>query len=83
MDVASQGPWTHTELETQTKIHDVVGIVEATGFEGCLDYLPQDVKQALDYDVNCKRVPFILSKGSIFNLKVPTLAFVGYYEGPF
>lgn len=64
-------------------INDVAGIIEATGFEVHLDYLAEDVKKALDYDSSCHRVPFLLSRGSIFNPKVPEMAFLGFYEGPY
>ena len=61
----------------------MVGIVEATGFRVNVDYLSDDVKQALNWDPECRRVPLILSRGSIFNPAVPNIAFVGFYEGPF
>ncbi|KAF2644334.1 hypothetical protein P280DRAFT_466975 [Massarina eburnea CBS 473.64] len=62
---------------------DAVGIIEATGFQTHLEYLADDVKKALDYDSSCSRVPFLLSPGSIFSPNVPSLAFVGFYEGPY
>jgi hypothetical protein len=61
----------------------VTGVVEATGFQSHLEYLSASVKQALDYDPESHRVPFLLSRGSIFNEKVPNIAFVGFYEGPY
>jgi hypothetical protein len=64
-------------------LEDVVGIIEATGYEARLEYLDEEVKKALDYDPSCYRVPILLSRGSIFNPNVPSLAFVGFYEGPY
>ncbi|KAF2280792.1 uncharacterized protein EI97DRAFT_8519 [Westerdykella ornata] len=66
-----------------TEIEDVVGIIEANGFRADLSYLDPDVKKVLNYDPTCHRVPILLSKGSIFNSKVPEMAFVGFYEGPY
>jgi hypothetical protein len=48
-----------------------------------LDYLADSVKEALNYDPECHRVPFLLSPGSVFNPNVPSIAFVGFYEGPY
>ena len=57
--------------------------MEATGYRENMDYLSNDVKKALDWDPTCRRVPFLLSRGSIFNPNVPNIAFVGFYEGPY
>ncbi|KAF2684859.1 FAD/NAD(P)-binding domain-containing protein [Lentithecium fluviatile CBS 122367] len=81
VDVASSGHWAFAEQES--KIKNVVGIVQATGFQVHLDWLSNDVKQALSYDPTCRRMPFLLSRGSMFNPNVPNIAFIGFYEGPF
>lgn len=60
-----------------------MGLIEATGFTVSLDYLTDDVKQALGYDPQCSRVPITLARDSIFSPNVPNLAFIGFYEGPF
>jgi hypothetical protein len=65
------------------RIEDVVGIVEATGFQTSVDYLSDAVKHALGWDPGCRRVPFLLSRGSMFSPSIPNIAFVGFYEGPF
>jgi hypothetical protein len=57
--------------------------VEATGFQTSVDYLSDEVKHALGWDPDCRRVPFLLSRGSMFSPSIPNIAFVGYYEGPF
>jgi hypothetical protein len=64
-------------------IADVVGIIEATGFQPRVDYLSEHVLLALGHDPKSKRIPFLLSHGSIFNKNIPELAFIGFYEGPY
>lgn len=59
----------------------MVGIIEATGYRVGLDYLDTDVKDKLEHDIRCPRIPFLFTQGSTIGL--PTLAAVGFYEGPF
>lgn len=59
------------------------GIIEATGFGTDIDFLDMRVKEYLHYDYSCPRVPFLLTRGSIFAPELPTLGFVGFYEGPY
>jgi hypothetical protein len=61
----------------------VTGVIEATGYKTNLDFFDEDLRQLLNYDPSCPRVPLLLSRGSVFARKVPTLAFVGFYEGPY
>ena len=61
----------------------MTGIIEATGYKTNLDFLDENVKRLLDYDPSCPRVPLLLSRGSVFARKIPTLAFIGFYEGPY
>jgi hypothetical protein len=61
----------------------VIGIVEATGYKTNLDFLDENVKQQLGYDPSCPRIPLLLSRGSVLAPEIPTLAFVGFYEGPY
>lgn len=62
---------------------DIAGIIEATGFQVHLEYLSNQIKERLNYDSKCARVPFLLSSGSIFSPNVSKIAFVGFYEGPY
>jgi hypothetical protein len=62
---------------------NVTGIIEATGYKTNLDFFDDSTKQNLDYDPSCPRVPLLLSRGSVLAPKVPALAFVGFYEGPY
>jgi hypothetical protein len=85
VQILEQGPWALSSLTEgkNTELDNVTGIIEATGFQVQLDYLSTSVKHALDYDATCQRVPFLLSRGSIFHPAVPEMAFVGFYEGPY
>jgi len=62
---------------------DVTGIIEATGYLPNLGFLDQSVLSLLGPDPTCPRVPLLLSRGSVFAKEIPTLAFVGFYEGPY
>ncbi|KAF1973991.1 hypothetical protein BU23DRAFT_462758 [Bimuria novae-zelandiae CBS 107.79] len=83
VDVVSQSLWANTDQKDKSSLNEVTGVIEATGFQSHLEYLSANVKQALEYDPSCLRVPFLLSRGSIFSERVPKIAFVGFYEGPF
>jgi hypothetical protein len=85
VNVSHDSPWAlgDSKADRETIVDNVRGIIEATGFEVHLDYLSADVKANLEYDATCPRLPFLLSRGSIFNNKVPELGFVGFYEGPY
>jgi len=45
-------------------------------------YFPQEVREQLDADWGCERIPFILHD-TISHPSNPSLAFVGFYDGPF
>ncbi|EUC38588.1 hypothetical protein COCCADRAFT_608 [Bipolaris zeicola 26-R-13] len=81
-------PWYHSpeqEAAGTSKLTDVTGIIEATGYKTDLDWLDPQVRELLndkDTPPNA-RIPFVLSRGSIFANKFPTLGFVGFYEGPY
>lgn len=81
-EIVSQGAWANTQQEN-TNLSGVTGVIEATGFQSHLQYLSPRVRQALEHDPECSRIPFILSRGSIFSEKIPKIAFVGFYQGPY
>ncbi|KAF2242653.1 hypothetical protein BU26DRAFT_129889 [Trematosphaeria pertusa] len=81
--VVPQSPWAPAEQNMGLVIDDVSGIIEASGYQVHLNYLSDRVKKALDYDPNCRRLPFLLSHGAVFNPNVPQMAFIGFYEGPY
>ena len=82
VDIASQGPWANGK-EEHTNLSGVTGVIEATGFQSHLTYLSTRVKQALEHDPDTPRIPFVLSRGSIFSENIPSMAFVGFYQGPY
>jgi hypothetical protein len=61
----------------------VTGVIEATGYKTNLDFFDENLRQLLSYDYMCPRIPLLLSRGSVFAPKIPSLAFVGFYEGPY
>ena len=64
-------------------IFNVSAVIQANGYRCTLDFFEDDIKSLLDYDSKCPRVPILLSRGSVFAPKIPTLAFAGFYEGPY
>jgi hypothetical protein len=63
-------------------------IIEATGYTSSHHFLvcpsdPGQVRQRAQYDEECPRIPLLLSRGSVFVEHMPTMAFVGFYEGPY
>jgi len=70
-------------IQEHSVVEDVVGIIEATGYNTNLDYLDDDMKEQLYYDSYCARIPYLLGRGSIFAECVPSIGFVGFYEGPY
>ncbi|OAL06461.1 hypothetical protein IQ06DRAFT_339 [Phaeosphaeriaceae sp. SRC1lsM3a] len=83
--IEPKAPWAHDPATTSGRkvLSDVTGVIEATGFETNLNFLDGDVKQLLNYDKSCPRVPLLLSRGSIFAPSIPNIGFVGFYEGPY
>ncbi|KAF1935705.1 hypothetical protein EJ02DRAFT_360916 [Clathrospora elynae] len=81
-------PWydaADKETTGTSTIHDVVAIIEATGYQNDLDYLDPTVRDEdhLDEDTTCPRIPFLLTRGSVLATGIPTIGFVGFYEGPY
>jgi hypothetical protein len=72
-------------LQGQGKVCNVTGIIEATGYKADLDWLDSRVRALLaDENTNHNlRIPYLLSRGSVFSRQVPTIGFVGFYEGPY
>ncbi|RMZ73907.1 FMO1 Flavin-containing monooxygenase [Pyrenophora seminiperda CCB06] len=81
-------PWYYTsdkEAISKSTINDAVGIIEATGYKADIDWLDSRVRDLLnDEDAAPNvRIPYALSRGSILASRVPTIGFVGFYEGPY
>jgi hypothetical protein len=59
-----------------------------TGYSSSLDFLvasqaPGQLRDLAKYDEECPRIPILLSRGSVFVEGMPTIGFVGFYEGPY
>ncbi|KAI4707045.1 hypothetical protein J4E89_008380 [Alternaria sp. Ai002NY15] len=81
-------PWFHgpgAKAMGESRLSDVVGIIEATGYKADLDWLDARVQSLLadGSDNPNPRIPYILSRGSVFSQQIPTIGFVGFYEGPY
>jgi hypothetical protein len=62
----------------------VFGIIEATGYKSDLSWLDSRVQYILNEGAAPNaRIPFPLSRGSILSSRIPTIGFIGFYEGPF
>ncbi|KAH8731543.1 hypothetical protein GQ44DRAFT_671522 [Phaeosphaeriaceae sp. PMI808] len=82
--VIPKEPWAElSSTDVNRIITEVVGIIEATGYKTDLGFFDDDVMSLLEHDPTCPRIPILLSRGSILPTKLPTLGFVGFYEGPF
>ncbi|KAI5371076.1 putative flavin monooxygenase, FAD/NAD(P)-binding domain superfamily [Septoria linicola] len=68
--------------ETLTNIG---AIIYATGYTPAtaIEFLPDDVKQALHHDPSSDRLPLMLSGWQTMSPHIPELAFIGFYEGPY
>jgi hypothetical protein len=68
-----------------TTLTDVVGIIEATGYQSDLSWLDPQVQNMIGYDASSTnlRIPPSLSRGSIFCARAPTIGFIGFYPGPY
>lgn len=66
-------------------LDNLAAIIYATGYTPgtALQFLPGDVKMALDFDPTSMRLPLILEQWQTFNDAVPELGFLGFYEGPY
>lgn len=74
------------ENQGQTfEIDDVAAVVHATGYtpSTALEYLPEKVKQKLEYDRGAHRLPLLLDQQQTMSNAIPNLAFIGLYEGPY
>ncbi|KAK5120220.1 hypothetical protein LTR85_006426 [Meristemomyces frigidus] len=68
-----------------TTIENLGAIVYATGYSpsAALDFLADDIKEALQLDASSMRMPLILEQWQTISEAVPTVAFLGFYEGPY
>ncbi|EME48855.1 hypothetical protein DOTSEDRAFT_67798 [Dothistroma septosporum NZE10] len=66
-------------------IEDIGAIVYATGYTSAsaIDFLGEDVKQALHYNADSLRLPLLLQEWQTAVGAIPELSLLGFYEGPF
>lgn len=63
----------------------MVGVVHATGFTPhcAIKWMAEDVLETMECEGTCHRLPLLLQRHCICHEKIPELAFVGFYEGPY
>jgi hypothetical protein len=71
--------------DTETIIHDVAGVIYATGFDATssLSFLPQDILKNLQFDSTAEEFPLALNVNGVLSREEPTLGFVGFYRSPY
>lgn len=67
------------------RIENIGAIVYATGYTpaSAIDFLGEDVKQALHYDAGSLRLPLLLQEWQTAVKVIPELSLLGFYEGPY
>lgn len=67
------------------RIENIGAILYATGYTpaSAIDFLDEEIKQALDHDPQSLRLPLILQGWQTSAAKIPELALLGFYEGPY
>lgn len=75
---------TSAHITTGSTIDNVAAIVLATGFDpsSCLDFLPEDVLQAINYSPEHPSQVAALAFHATHHPNVANLGFVGFYRGP-
>ncbi|TKA32850.1 hypothetical protein B0A50_01076 [Salinomyces thailandicus] len=71
--------------DSAVSVDDIGAVVYATGYtpSAALDFLANDVKAALQYDARSMRMPLILEQWQTMSNEMPSIGFVGFYEGPY
>ncbi|KAI7338182.1 hypothetical protein KC315_g1886 [Hortaea werneckii] len=86
IDCDDTGTIARTRHGNHTSIlKDIGAVVYATGYtpSAALDFLADDVKDALSYDTSSMRMPLILEQWQTSNREIPDIGFLGFYEGPY
>lgn len=75
----------HRDKEEQELVTDVRGVILAQGFTSHpgIRWLPRDVLEELEFDDKSHRLPIMLQRYQVCNDRVPSLGFVGFYEGAY
>jgi hypothetical protein len=71
--------------DTETIIHDVAGVLYATGFDATssLSFLRQDILKTLQFDATAEEFPLALNVNGVLSREEPTIGFVGFYRSPY
>ncbi|KAK7510134.1 hypothetical protein IWZ03DRAFT_389058 [Phyllosticta citriasiana] len=66
-------------------IENVAGIVHASGFSpnGSFSWLPKDVREKMECDEQCNRLPLLLNSRCALHNAVPSLGLISFYQGVF
>ena len=66
-------------------VPNIAAVVCATGFDAAasLDFLPNEILQALQYDPDDDTIPLALNCQATVSKKFPSLGFVGFYRSPY
>ncbi|KAF2201357.1 hypothetical protein GQ43DRAFT_431694 [Delitschia confertaspora ATCC 74209] len=83
--------WSWYRQNKTSDIHNVVGVINATGFRPGVPWLDEKVTDTLQghphknahHCTGCARIPYRLRYYSTYDDRFPELAFIGYYEGPY
>ncbi|KAK7532022.1 flavin-containing monooxygenase-like protein [Phyllosticta citribraziliensis] len=71
--------------EKDIMIQDVAGVVHASGFSpnGSFSWLPKDVREKMECDEQCNRLPLLLNSRCALHNAVPSLGMISFYQGIF
>jgi hypothetical protein len=69
----------------ESQIQDIAAVIYATGFEPTLDFMPEALKNAVNYDASCPRLPLLLNRNfSTSSDAAPeNLALMGFNYGSY
>ena len=69
----------------ESVVEDVGAVIFATGFDASpsLDFFPEDILQALQFDPECDEFPLALNVNAAATQAIPSLGFVGFYRSPY
>lgn len=71
----------------EAEIEDIAAVVYATGFSASssLDFLPQNIKDALGYDPSYPRLPLLINRYSLTSSETSpdNLALMGFFDGSY
>ena len=71
--------------DSNIDIDDIVAVIHATGFipSTALEFIADGTKDVMEYDESSPRLPLILEGYQTMSPRIPELALLGFYEGPY